>query len=110
MQRRCMQIAGALLITMAGTAHADLGLPFGTVFAEPRSVTLDPVVFIPVAGQAEQTQSVTGTFPRGARDWVYLPIEIPAGVREIAVNYDYDRPSVASGERGNSLDIGMFDS
>jgi hypothetical protein len=104
-----MQIAGALLITMAGAAHADLGLPLGSVFAEQRSVTLDPVVFRPVAGQAEQTQTITGTFPRGARDWVYLPVEIPAGVREIAVDYSYDRPTVPPGERGNSLDIGIFD-
>src|SRR5215475_5748156 len=100
MQRHCMRIAAALLIVMAGAAHADLGLPLGAVFAEQHSVTLDPVVFHPVAGQAEQTQTVTGTFPRGARDWVYLPLEIPAGVREIAVDYSYDRPTVAPGELG----------
>jgi hypothetical protein len=108
MQKHCMQIA-ALLVAMTGAAHADVGLPLGSIFSEQRSVTLDPVVFAPVAGQTEKTQTVTGAFPRGARDWVYLPVDVPAGVREIAVDYSYDRPSVADGERGNSLDIGIFD-
>jgi hypothetical protein len=104
-----MQIAAVIAAT-TGAARADIGLPFGGIFAEQRSVTLDPVVFAPVAGQTEQTQTVAGAFPRGARDWVYLPIEVPAGVREIAVDYQYDRPTVAAGERGNALDIGIFDS
>lgn len=112
----------ALLIATAGAARADsghpdtehadhggAGLPLGSVFAEQRSVTLAPVVFVPAAGQTEQTQTVTGVFPRGARDWVYLPVEIPNGVREIAVDYQYDRPTVPGGERGNALDIGIFD-
>lgn len=95
--------------TDTDTDHADAGLPLGSVFAEQRSVTLPPVVFAPTAGQTEQTQTVAGTFPRGARDWVYLPIDVPNGVREIAVDYQYDRPTVPPGERGNALDIGIFD-
>jgi hypothetical protein len=108
MSRVCIQIAAALLLA-ATTVHADPGLPFGGVFAEQRSVTLAPVVFPPRAGAVEQTRTITGVLQPGARDWVYLPLEIPAGVRELAVDYQYDRPAVAAGERGNALDIGIFD-
>ncbi|MGW0204838.1 hypothetical protein ACWDZ8_03135, partial [Streptomyces sp. NPDC003233] len=30
-------------------------------------------------------------------DFVYVPVEVPAGVREIKVSYTYDRPSVPAG-------------
>jgi hypothetical protein len=103
------KIAAALLVLGAGIAHADPGLPLASVFAEQRSVTLSPVVFSPRSGEAEQTQTVTGVLQPGARDWVYLPVQVPAGVREIAVDYQYDRPAVPAGERGNALDIGIFD-
>ena len=56
-------------------------------------------------------------FPRGAvecasarrADWVYLPVEVPAGVGELAVRYGYDRPATPPGTAGNALDIGVFD-
>jgi len=40
---------------------------------------------------------------------VYLPVEVPGGVREIAVSYSYDKPQVPTGVLGNALDIGIFD-
>jgi hypothetical protein len=50
-----------------------------------------------------------GAFEPGAPDWVYLPVEVPAGVGELAVRYAYDRPATPSGVPGNALDIGLFD-
>jgi predicted metal-dependent phosphoesterase TrpH len=49
-----------------------------------------------------------GHLAPGGPDWVYLPVEVPAGVDEIAVSYSYDRPEQAGGP-GNALDIGIFD-
>ncbi|MFF8032512.1 CehA/McbA family metallohydrolase [Streptomyces sp. NPDC016626] len=56
-----------------------------------------------------ETRTVRGTLPPGAPDFVYVPVEVPAGVREIKVAYTYDRPSVPAGTAGNALDIGIFD-
>ena len=50
-----------------------------------------------------------GTLPTGSPDFVYVPVEIPPGVREIKVAYTYDRPTVPAGTAGNALDIGIFD-
>jgi hypothetical protein len=79
------------------------------------AVVLDPVSFGAGADEgggaapAEQTRTVTGHLDIGAPDWVYLPVRVPPGVREIAVSYTYDRPAVPPGVNGNSLDIGIFD-
>lgn len=40
---------------------------------------------------------------------MYLPFEVPHGVREIAVSYTYERTPVPAGTQGNALDIGIFD-
>ncbi|MGW4378945.1 CehA/McbA family metallohydrolase [Kitasatospora sp. NPDC004531] len=58
---------------------------------------------------ADRTLTLTGQLPTGAPDFVYLPFEVPRGVREIAVSYSYDRPTVPPGTPGNSCDIGIFD-
>src|SRR5512132_1814479 len=50
-----------------------------------------------------------GTIRPGGPDWVYLPVEVPAGVGELAVRYRYDRPATPSGVPGNALDLGVFD-
>jgi PHP domain-containing protein len=50
-----------------------------------------------------------GTIAPGGPDWVYLPVEVPAGVAELAVRYRYDRPATPPGVPGNALDIGVFD-
>ncbi|MEU7031256.1 CehA/McbA family metallohydrolase [Streptomyces sp. NPDC046275] len=54
-------------------------------------------------------RTVSGTLPVGAPDFVYLPVELPRGVRELHVAYSYERPAVPAGTQGNALDIGLFD-
>ena len=50
-----------------------------------------------------------GTIRPGGPDWVYLPVEVPDGVGELAVRYRYDRPATLPGVPGNVLDIGVLD-
>ena len=70
-------------------------------------------VALPTAAAGETvTHTMSGTFlPGTAPDWHYVPVEVPAGVREIAVSYTYDRPepTLPGGLAGNTLDIGIFD-
>jgi len=79
------------------------------------SAVLEPLVFTAPAAAAQQpppadeTRTITGRFEPGAPDWVYLPVEVPPGVREIAVSYSYDKPAPPAGAQGNALDIGVFD-
>ncbi|MFI8457164.1 CehA/McbA family metallohydrolase [Kitasatospora sp. NPDC085464] len=63
----------------------------------------------PAATPPDRTLTLTGHLPTGAPDFVYLPVEVPEGVREIAVSYGYDKPPVPAGTPGNSCDIGIFD-
>jgi hypothetical protein len=53
--------------------------------------------------------TLRGTLAPGAPDYVYVPFDVPPGVRELRVSYGYDRPSVPPGAPGNALDIGLFD-
>lgn len=74
------------------------------------ALTLGTVTFARAAdGRGEESRTVTGELPPGAPDFVYLPIEVPRGVREIHVSYRYDKPSVPPGTQGNACDIGIFD-
>ncbi|MFD4600040.1 CehA/McbA family metallohydrolase [Streptomyces sp. NPDC058464] len=76
------------------------------------ALTLGPVSFAAADGKDDGTQETTtvrGTLPPGSPDFVYVPVEVPTGVREIKVSYTYDRPSVPAGTTGNALDIGIFD-
>ncbi|MFJ6569900.1 CehA/McbA family metallohydrolase [Streptomyces sp. NPDC091292] len=57
----------------------------------------------------KETKTVRGTLPTGSPDFVYLPVEVPRGVREIHVAYTYERVTVPAGTAGNALDIGIFD-
>ncbi|MFJ7066424.1 CehA/McbA family metallohydrolase [Streptomyces sp. NPDC101115] len=61
------------------------------------------------AGTDVLTRTVSGTLPPGSPDFVYLPVELPHGVRELHVAYGYERPAVPAGTQGNALDIGLFD-
>ncbi|MFI1734261.1 CehA/McbA family metallohydrolase [Streptomyces acidicola] len=61
------------------------------------------------AANNSETRTVRGTLPTGSPDFVYLPVEVPSGVRELHVAYTYERPAVPSGTVGNALDIGIFD-
>ncbi|MFJ9740565.1 CehA/McbA family metallohydrolase [Streptomyces sp. NPDC101166] len=71
---------------------------------------LSRVGFSPAGGGHERvTRTVRGTLPAGAPDYVYVPVEVPAGVAEFRVAYTYDRPSVPPGTPGNALDVGVFD-
>jgi hypothetical protein len=74
---------------------------------------LEPIRFVgaPAGGVtgATETRAASGRFEPGAPDWAYLPVEVPAGVVELAVRYRYDRPAHPHGLPGNSLDIGVFD-
>ncbi|WP_058047216.1 CehA/McbA family metallohydrolase [Streptomyces roseifaciens] len=75
-------------------------------------LTLDTVTFASTGDGHDgrtATRKVTGHLPPGAPDYVYLPVDVPPGVREIAVSYAYDRPSVPAGTQGNACDIGIFD-
>ncbi|MGA4841308.1 CehA/McbA family metallohydrolase [Streptomyces sp. G45] len=87
----------ALLVTGAATA-----LTLGTVsFADDAEAA--------ERRSGEETKTVRGTLPTGAPDFVYLPVEIPRGVRELRVAYTYEKPTVPAGTVGNALDIGIFD-
>jgi hypothetical protein len=80
---------------------------------QPGSPTLSAVVLEPLrfprAPADEETRVVTGRFDADTADWVYLPVQLPEGVRELAVRYSYDRPVPPPGVAGNALDIGVFD-
>ncbi|GAB2754347.1 CehA/McbA family metallohydrolase [Streptomyces bullii] len=73
------------------------------------ALTLGSVSFAAAAGRDQETRTVRGTLPPGSPDFVYVPVEVPSGVREIKVAYTYDRPAVPAGTTGNALDIGVFD-
>ena len=76
---------------------------------DEKVVTLEGLRFGGGVGGGEETLEARGRFEVGAPDWVHLPVEVPAGVRELAVSYDYDRPPPPRGLPGNALDIGIFD-
>lgn len=72
------------------------------------ALTLAPVAF-PANAAGAVTRTITGHLDPGAADWVYLPVDVPRGVREVRVAYTYDKPSVPAGTLTNSCDIGIFD-
>ncbi|MFI9026555.1 CehA/McbA family metallohydrolase [Streptomyces sp. NPDC053560] len=94
-------------------------LRLGAVAGATGALTLGPVNFAGAEartdgsagddGPAEETRTVSGHLPTGAPDFVYVPVEVPRGVREIAVSYRYDKPTVPAGTNGNACDIGIFD-
>jgi len=73
------------------------------------AVTMTPVQFARAATTGSHTQTITGHFDIGVPDFVYVPVEVPAGVAQIDVSYSYNRPAVPAGVLGNALDIGIFD-
>lgn len=76
------------------------------------ALTLGSVTFasgVEAADGDRRTRTIRGTLPPGSPDYVYLPVEVPSGVREIRVAYTYDKPPVPAGTPGNALDIGVFD-
>ncbi|MFF4885986.1 CehA/McbA family metallohydrolase [Streptomyces nigra] len=91
--------------------HAGLGRRALFVTGAAAALTLGSVTFASGADdhRGTQTRTVRGTLPPGSPDYVYVPVEVPAGVREIKVSYTYEKPSVPVGTPGNALDIGIFD-
>lgn len=91
--------------------HAGLGRRALFVTGAATALTLGSVTFASGADDTQdaETRTVRGTLPPGSPDFVYLPVEVPAGVREIKVSYTYEKPSVPAGTPGNALDIGIFD-
>ncbi|MGW7467172.1 CehA/McbA family metallohydrolase [Streptomyces xantholiticus] len=92
----------------AGHAMARRGL---LVTGAAAALTLGTVSFASAAPRDSdmETEVVRGTLPPGSPDYVYLPVEVPGGVREIRVSYVYEKPAVPAGTAGNALDIGIFD-
>ncbi|MET7637389.1 CehA/McbA family metallohydrolase [Streptomyces sp. NPDC005438] len=91
-------------------------LRLGAVAGVAGTLTLEPLRFAEAeerhgdgGGGRTRTRTVKGQLPTGAPDFVYLPVEVPRGVREIAVSYTYDKPEVPDGTLGNACDIGVFD-
>jgi hypothetical protein len=70
---------------------------------------MDVIEFAPAAPGDARTLTLSGRLDDDAPDWVYVPVEVPAGVREIAVRLSYDRPEPPAGRPGNALDLGVFD-
>ncbi|MER7403869.1 CehA/McbA family metallohydrolase [Streptomyces sp. NPDC000070] len=89
--------------------HGGLGRRALFVTGAAAALTLGSVSFASAAEGDQESRTVRGTLPPGSPDFVYVPVEVPAGVREIKVAYTYDRPSVPAGTTGNALDIGIFD-
>ncbi|EKX66607.1 CehA/McbA family metallohydrolase [Streptomyces ipomoeae] len=86
----------ALFVTSAAAALTLGSVTFGTSDAD-------------AADGDTETRTIKGTLPTGSPDFVYLPVEVPGGVRELKVSYTYERPTVPPGTTGNALDIGVFD-
>lgn len=93
---------------MPGVERRDV-LRMSAVAGATGVLTLSGVGFARAAEGSEKSKTVRGHLPTGAPDFVYLPVEIPSGVREIEVSYSYDKPVVPEGTQGNALDIGVFD-
>ncbi|MDQ1018554.1 CehA/McbA family metallohydrolase [Streptomyces afghaniensis] len=89
--------------------HGGLGRRALFVTGAAAALTLGSVSFAAAADGERESRTVRGTLPPGSPDFVYVPVEVPAGVRELGVAYTYDRPAVPAGTTGNALDIGVFD-
>lgn len=69
-----------------------------------------PMVFAPASAGASRSTTYTGTFTGvGTPDWHYVPFDVPRGVSEIEVTYDYQSTSTPAGLSANVIDVGMFD-
>ena len=80
----------------------------GAAAAGSTAIFLTPVAPAS-AGNTPATTTVTGHIDPGPADFVYLPVDVPAGIQQIDVSYTYDKPTVPAGTPGNSCDIGIFD-
>ena len=67
------------------------------------------MAFASAATGTATTKTITGHLEPGAADFVYLPVQVPAGVNQISVVYSYSKPAVTGGLLSNSCDVGVFD-
>ncbi|MEU4652621.1 CehA/McbA family metallohydrolase [Streptomyces sp. NPDC023723] len=93
---------------MCEESSAGIGRRAVFVTGAAAALTLGTVSFASAA-EGQQTRTIRGTLPTGSPDFVYVPVEVPDGVREFRVSYSYDKPAVPAGTAGNALDIGLFD-
>jgi len=104
-------------MTSTGSAQSGDHLSFSpsrrgflaVALAGAAALTLPSMAFAAGATGTGRTKTITGHLEPGAADFVYLPVEVPAGVNKISVVYSYDKPAVTSGLLGNSCDLGIFD-
>ncbi|MFD5948214.1 CehA/McbA family metallohydrolase [Streptomyces collinus] len=94
---------------MCEDSHGGFGRRALFATGAAAALTLGSVSFASAADGDQESRTVRGTLPPGSPDFVYVPVEVPAGVRELKVAYTYDRPAVPAGTLGNALDIGVFD-
>ncbi|MGY0485935.1 CehA/McbA family metallohydrolase [Streptomyces sp. WG-D5] len=74
------------------------------------ALTLTTMSFASAAEGSVSTKTLKATLPPGSPDYVYLPVDVPAGVREIKVSYTYEKATgLPAGTQNNALDIGLFD-
>ncbi|MEU6013878.1 CehA/McbA family metallohydrolase [Streptomyces sp. NPDC047515] len=92
-----------------GRPMARRGLLVGTAATALTSGTVSFADAATGNDAPDRTRTVRGTLPTGSPDYVYLPVEVPRGAREIAVSYTYEKTPVPAGTQGNALDIGIFD-
>lgn len=73
-------------------------------------VTAPLLAFEPAAAGSTTRKAFQGSFSaRTKEDWVYLPLQVPKGVREIRVRYEYPEPiDTGAGYSTNVIDIGVF--
>src|SRR5512139_1108362 len=87
------------------TTGMAAGLAAGVVTASV------PESFEPASAGAARTHTWSGHFTGvGTPDWHYVPVNVPRGVREIEVSYDYESTPTPIGPSANVIDIGIFDS
>lgn len=73
------------------------------------ALILAPTRLAAAAPGGTTAETISGHLDTGVADFVYLPVDVPPGVNQLAVSYAYDRPDVPAGVLGNSCDIGIFD-
>ncbi len=94
----------SFLRTALRTTGAVTGLAAGV------ATTSTPMLFEPAAAGRSRTRTWSGRFTGvGTPDWHYVPFDVPRGVREIEVSYDYESTPTPVGASANVIDIGMFD-
>jgi len=99
-------------VTVTKTPSRRTFLQAAAVSGASAALTLAPLRFADAKtspGSGTTTATIAGHLDPGAADWVYLPVEVPDGVAQIAVSYSYSKPAVPPGTLSNSCDVGVFD-